>query len=216
MMSVTFAYWTVPQIDVMYCVVLNKFDPKYMVCVWFFVLFCQHFYTPSWPLPICSSGISRKGLVSPGIWPYKIWVSIFFTRLLHRPFFFHQITTLHTVRLASCVAGECALQQHARNMFLCLVVGWKLGWRPWCARPLPGGCRLRCWSFGWFLVHAIMTVTVSLLLVCWCWEMLCATHAITLSYLGSMDDVHVGVTRAQKDPAGRTSCALGDWHHMYI
>ena len=85
MMSVTFAYWTVPQIDVMYCVVLNKFDPKYMVCVWFFVLFCQHFYTPSWPLPICSSGISRKGLVSPGIWHYKNCVIIFSTILLLRP-----------------------------------------------------------------------------------------------------------------------------------
>ena len=65
-------------------------------------------------------------------------------------------------------------------------------------------------------LHAKMTVDVFLLLVCWCWEMLRATHAITSSYLGSMGDVHEGLTRAQKDPAGRTSCALGDGHHPYI
>ena len=34
---------------------------------------------------------------------------------------------LHTVRRASCVAGECAVQHLARNMFLCWVAGWKLG-----------------------------------------------------------------------------------------
>ena len=56
-----------------------------MVCVRSFVLLCQHFYTPSWPLPIRRTGISRKGLVSPGIWHYKNCVSIFFTRLLLRP-----------------------------------------------------------------------------------------------------------------------------------
>ena len=65
-------------------------------------------------------------------------------------------------------------------------------------------------------LHAIMTVAVLLLLACWCWEMLRATHAITSSYLGSMGKGHEGVTRAQKDPAGRTSCALGDGHHTYI
>ena len=52
-----------------------------MVCVRSFVLLCQYFYTPSWPLPIRWIRISRKGLV----WPYKNWVSIFSTRLLHRP-----------------------------------------------------------------------------------------------------------------------------------
>ena len=84
-MSVIVACRTVPQIGVMHCVVLNKIDPKYMVCVRSFVLLCQHFYNPSWPLPIRWTGISRKGLVFPRIWPYKIWVSIFVTRLLHRP-----------------------------------------------------------------------------------------------------------------------------------
>jgi len=67
-----------------------------------------------------------------------------------------------------------------------------------------------------FWLHDKMTVNVFLLLVCWCWEMLRATHAVTSSYLGSMGDVHEGLTRAQKNPAGRTSCALGDGHHTYI
>ena len=34
---------------------------------------------------------------------------------------------LQTVRRASCVAGECAVQHLARNMFSCWVAGWKLG-----------------------------------------------------------------------------------------
>jgi len=44
---------------------------------------------PAWFLPFCFTGVSRKGRVFPtiftGVGPSEHCVSIFFTRLLHRP-----------------------------------------------------------------------------------------------------------------------------------
>jgi len=60
-MMVTFLSPLEPQISAMYCVALHKIDPSHMVCVRLFVALCQHYSTPSWPLPFRSDKISRKG-----------------------------------------------------------------------------------------------------------------------------------------------------------
>jgi len=70
----------------MHSVVFNKIDSSYMVSIRPFVALCPHFNLAS------SSPLYRnflKGRVFPtnflAICPYKICVSIFFTRLLHCP-----------------------------------------------------------------------------------------------------------------------------------
>jgi len=152
-MSVTDACRTVPQIGVMYCVVFHKINSKYMVCVRSFLLLCQHFYTPSWPLPIRWTGISQKGLVSPGICPYKNCVSIFFTRLLLRPSspripkekeVRHHAVMLWITHLVTFVVLRCILSW----------VIWleRTSVRTWCVMIR---FRLLTQTFGWYAGFSI-------------------------------------------------------------
>jgi len=119
-----------------------------MVCVRSFLLLCQHFYTPSWPLPIRWTGISQKGLVSPGICPYKNCVSIFFTRLLLRPSspripkekeVRHHAVMLWITHLVTFVVLRCILSW----------VIWleRTSVRTWCVMVR---FRLLTQTFGWY------------------------------------------------------------------
>ena len=52
----------------MHCVASNNIDPSYMVCVRHWVALCQHFSTPSWPIPFRLTGISWQGRVFLDWW----------------------------------------------------------------------------------------------------------------------------------------------------